>query len=686
MRRLSATLLGFSLCLTAVPCAAQLGKSYSPRPVEPPRRKPNLSFGDRVGASVATRQLESKDLEERVAALVRMGRTGGNRGVDQLVQLLDREGGLRTPEERLTAVRELARHTDVAKARLSLLRVLGGLGDAGKSQLDESARQAAALALAKSGKRDSLSTLSKILRQDSFGAAATQQALVAYPPRDLSVITDGRGAASQYFIRALGELGDQRAFFPLREIVRRGSVEQRTIAAEQLTKLGALETVPLAQQWLKKSLALGKGRHTIDSNVKLLSAARILTWTRSKGYLAAIELLLEGDDWTSGVELALLAAHPKLVPALEQRLKQTDGDARGEIIAAIGAAGGERAARLLAERLAAAEDAAAAALAFARGNDDESEAQLSALLGKRATRGLAARACALRKSLGGGAPSELHGVLLQLLASKQPNDRAAAAFGLALESDAQAIELIGRKDSVVVAAAARTALGRPSVLAAAAARLATEQRRTLRSALAVALLDPDAARRVPTGVLLELVQSGSAAMFVAAYALASRDDPELRPELERWLKSGNPELRSSVALGLGRAAHPRALGLLETAYRFETNADVRLSLVLGVGSRSEPPRSRVLQLAADLDADQAVRGAARRLLRKGKLPRTSGRAVAWLELVGGGGVLRVGTALLPPLPAAPDPDGHCPVAHLPEGSIQLAAVPAGAAATPALGI
>lgn len=682
MRRFAATLLGFSLCLTALPCAAQLGRSYAPRPVEPPRRKPELSLGDRVGASSATRQLESKELDERVAALVRMGRTGGARGVDKLVQLLDRESGLRTPEERLTAVRELSRHTDVPKARLSLLRVLGGLGDEGKSQLDESARQAAALALTKSGKRDTLSTLSKILRQDSFGAAATAQALVAFPPRDLSIITDGRGAASEYFIRALGELGDQRAFFPLREIVRRGSVEQRTLAAEQLTKLGALETVALAKQWLKKSQALGKGRHTIDSDLKLLSAARILTWTRSDGYVEAIQLLLEGDDWTDGVELALLAAHPKLVPALEKRLKQTDGDTRGEIIAAIGAAGGERAARLLAERLAAAEDAAAAALAFARGNDDESEAQLEALLGKSETRSLAARASALRKSLGGGAPANLRGTLLEMLASKTPNDRAAAAFGLALESDAQAIELIQRKDSVVVAAAARTALGRPSVMAAAAARLATEQRRTLKSALAVALLDPDAAKQVPTSVLLELVQSGSAAMFVAAHALAARDEPELRPEVERWLASGNPELRKSVALGLGRAAHPRALGLLETAYRFETNADVRLSVVLGVGSRKEPPRSRLLQLAADLDADSAVRGAARRLLAKPRSPRTSGRAAAWLELVGGGGVLRVGTELSPALPSAPDPDGHCPVAHLPEGSIRLAAVPTSVPTSP----
>ncbi|MCB9587113.1 MAG: hypothetical protein H6718_17070 [Polyangiaceae bacterium] len=682
MKRLSATLLGFSLCLTALPCAAQLGRSYAPRPVEPPQRKPELSLEDRVGAAAATRQMQSKELDERVAALIRMGRTGGSRGVDQLIQLLDRENGLRTPEERLTAVRELAAHTDVSKARLSLLRVLGGLGDAGKSQLDESARQAAALALARSGKQDSLNTLAKILRQDSFGAAATAQALVAFPPRDLSVITDGRGAASDYFIRALGELGDQRAFFPLREIVRRGSVEQRIRAAEQLTKLGALETVPLAQQWLKKSKDLGKGRHTIDSDLKLASAARILTWTRSKGYIEAIQLLLAGDDWAQGVELALLAAHPKLVSALEKRLKQTDGDARSEIIAAIGVAGGERAARLLAERLAAAEDAAAAALAFARGNDDESETALLSLLAKPETRTLAARAAALRKSLGGGAPSELHGVLLQLLASKQPGDRAAAAFGLALESDAQAIELMRRKDSVVVAAAARTALGRPEVLSAAAARLATEQRRTLKSALAVALLDPDAAKLVPTSVLLELVQSGSAAMFVAAYALAARDQPELRPEVERWLASGNPELRSSVALGLGRAAHPHALGLLETAYRFETNTDVRLAVVLGVGSRSEAPRKRVLKLAADLDADSTVRGAARRLLGRATLPRASGRSVAWLELVGGGGVLRVGTDLLPALPALPDPDGQCPIAHLPEGSIRLAAVPTGAPPSP----
>lgn len=701
--------------------AQVLRRSYVPPRAEPPQPQPSASFRDRVDGSAVEARLDDPDLDVRLAALVRLGKSGGNRGVDRLVQQLDHPDALATANERLAVVRALAEHTARAKVRQALLRAISSAGDERRTELDDMARYTAALALARSGQADSLEMLGKIIHQDSFGAEVTRSALAAFPPRDSAIVTSSRGAASTSYIRLLGDLGDQRSFFTLREIIRGGAATQRALAAVELTRLGAFEAVPLAKQWYKQSAAVSQGDRTADDTVLLEAAARILTLSRDTQYRKAIDSLLDSDSWPLGVELALIAPHASLVKRLEARLTKTDGDARLDVIAAIGACGGARAAKLLTSLLTQAPaptpdpdqerkpsshvtpasavaatsgapvsvapssdepsgdepsgDAAAAALAFSRGNDDVSLEHLSSLLDKPRTRAIAARAAALRATLGGGEAAGLHQTLLQLLVSKSPAERGAGAFGLALESDARAIELLGRKDSAVVAAAARTALGRPAVLRAAARRLAAEERRSLRPALAIALLDLSAAALVPTNVLLDLVQSGSAAMYVAAYALAGRDDSTLRPELERWLASGNPMLRSSVALGLGQSQQPSALGLLESAFRFEADVSVRRSIVLAVGSRSEPTRSRALELAANLDPDARVRQAARRLFKQAGTPAQSGRSTAWLELSGGRGVLSLTTTTTPAIPLIPDADGQCPVVGLPEGGIQISATP-----------
>jgi hypothetical protein len=234
-----------------------------------------------------------------------------------------------------------------------------------------------------------------------------------------------------------------------------------------------------------------------------------------------------------------------------------------------------------------------------------------------------------------------------------------------------------RSDPVVVRAAARAALT-PKTARAAVERLTETLDPETRTALAIGLADDDAANRVPTRVLRELVESGGAAAPLAARALALRDDDTLRPELETLLDSGDPWIRAHVALGLGKSKSPSALGRLERRYRFERDELVRHAIVLALGSRREATRERVLRLAADLDPDGRVRQAARRALSGNPLSALpSGRGTFWLELVdstsekGRDHAALLATSAGMVLPVVSDPDGLLSVARLPSGPVSL---------------
>ena len=171
--------------------------------------------------------------------------------------------------------------------------------------------------------------------------------------------------------------------------------------------------------------------------------------------------------------------------------------------------------------------------------------------------------------------------------------------------------------------------------AAAAQRLALETDPELRSALALSLARPEAADRVPTSVLSSLFETHGAAAHLAAFALAARDGDAERPRLREHLASGDPLLRAHVALGLGRSKEASAVGLLEGAYRFESDPAVRRAIVVTLAQRAEPGRERTLRLAADLDPDDATRAAARRALERGRhraAPSSTG--TLWVRLDG----------------------------------------------------
>lgn len=645
-----------------------------PRVKKAPAEKRTL-FTGRIGLGVARRLLGSSDAEERSRGLERLGAVGTAGALELLGKALEPGGAAKTNAERLVAVRALARHTGNADVRLALVRALTGVGSEGDrgDALAQLVRETAALALARSGRRDAQELLGKALRQEGPIAEAAALAIEAHPPSDVAVIVGARGTPTVALVRLLGRLGDQRAFHGLRQIVQRGSAEVRAEAAVALTRLGDFETVALARHWLSN-----------DSAPPFrIAAARILAMARdAKAGEATAALLGDSATYEAGLELALQAALPGAIPALVGQLGKRPHDA-GRILAAIGRAGGEPAARALERQLAHADHGALAAYALALAPGDASTSALERALGSAAVpaRRNAARAAVLRRRALGASVSGTDAALDRLLASSDAADRAAGAWGRAALQTDDAVALIGSPDPAIVRAAGRQAFV-PDVAVAAARRLAREADASLKTALASALAAPAAASRVPTAVLLELIDAGGAAMPIAAQALAARDTIELRQRIEPLAASPDALVRSSVALGLGDSREPSAVGLLARAYRFETDPRVRHAIVVALSRRGERTRERTLSLAADLDPDRRVREAARLAGAGQRLARLdAGRGTLWLALSANtrGAVaehaVELGTAPGPVLPLAADPDGAVVAGNLPAGPVQVRLAP-----------
>lgn len=264
------------------------------------------------------------------------------------------------------------------------------------------------------------------------------------------------------------------------------------------------------------------------------------------------------------------------------------------------------------------------------------------------------------------------------LASSSPAERAAAAFARAVLEPSSLAESLASKDPYVVRAVARLA-GSGAAARAAVTRLGSEREPLLRASLASGLAEVEAAALLPTPLLLELVHEAGPGSLLAASALAARNDADLLPLVRELLASGDPWLRAHTLLGLGSAAAPEALGLLENAYRFEPDAAVRHAAIVALSRRPEPVRRRALTLAAELDAASDVREAARRALSGQRLGSTvSGPETAWLELATNPGLrpeevpaaqLRFGAGLA--LPVVADADGVVALAGVDPALVQV---------------
>jgi len=632
------------------------------------------SLKGRRGIELGKRLLGSSREQDRLRGVRRLGSVGTPQALQALVEWLDTPLGSQQGS-RLVAVRSLAPHTRIPLVRQALVRIMAvGAGQSqGTDGLGEEVRRSAALALAASRDPDALAALAKALRREGPTAQAAAVALEAHPPRDLGPLVHARGTPTRSLVRLLSRLGDQRAFHPLRSFVLWGTPEIRTEAAVVLTELGALETVPLARHWLE---------HERESPLARLAAARILALAHTADATEEIERLLQADDTReAGLDLALLAPHPKLVAPLEKLLAGADAATCSRVLGAIGRCGGENAAKVLAAQLTQPGRAAAAGYALALTPHRAASDRLEAALRSAATRRLAARAAVIRELGLGESVAGVEPALESLLASGQPADRAAGAWGLAARDPKRVREFLASAHPEVVAAVASLATTRESARWA-ARRLLKEPAGSTRTALCIALVHETAADLVPTRLLIELVETGAASAPLAARALAARDSVDLRPRIEALFENADALMRIHVALGLGSSQSPDVVGLLDRGYRLDADADVRHAVVVALSHRTERTRLRTLRLAARLDGDAKVREAARLALRGQRLVELpAGVGTFWLTVSSSAprtaasaaqpqaALLQTATGLALPLVAAPD--GAMVVAHLPPGLVRL---------------
>lgn len=673
-----------ALCLGAPSVAeAQLSPRRPPppprvvpkKPVKPvrPASSPNAapsSLKARQGYTTAARLIRSTVPAERVRGFERLGEVGTPAAMELLEKSLEPGGAAKRFEERLTVVRGLAARASQDGPRQALARAMassstGRADDAGETLV----RDSAALALARTGHDKALEILGNALRQEGPVAASASRAILAHPPKNLAPVLAARGAPTRTLVDLLEALGDQRAFAALRSWVKHGSPELKGRAAVALTRLGDYETVELARLWLAKQ--------KYEAPLAVAATSILLSAGTSDASRALLGLLKREETSDAGLLLLRQSRDAALLPALTERLASADDSGAPLLLGVIGRVGTPRAAERLFQELGSPRHGAAAAYALATCPGSDARALLARALGARATRRNAARAAVVREALLGERVPELDATLRALIVAPDAADRAAGAWGIATRDADDARTLLGRSDPVVVRAAARAALDERSANVA-AERLATETDPLVRVALAISLVRESSARRVPTRVIVELVEGGGGAAAIAAKALATRDGDSERPQIERLAQSGDPLIRAHVALGLGESEEPSAVGLLGEMYRFEQDADVRHAVIVALSRRADRTRRITLRLAAELDGDERVRSAARLALRGARLsalPR--GRSTLWLSLVDGGAkagappAARIGTSSGAALPVVADPDGSIVMTGLPEGPLTL---------------
>jgi HEAT repeat protein len=643
-----------------------LGLTAAAEAREPERVPKAPSLLAELGAPAAERLLASDLPRDRLSGLARLSALGTPHAVELLARALDPGGAARGAEEHLAAVRALAPHAAQAEARDALVRALSSPPvEADAGPLSEWVQSAAALALARTGDPLALSALGRALRKPGHAAQLTKDALLANPPRELAPILRAAGAPTPELCDTLGALGDLRAESFLRDVVRRGAPDARAHAALALLSFGSDEVVELARHWLRS-----------ERQPVLVAAATEILARRGAGDAAAALADLARSDATRPLALSLLLqTGGGVVAPTALTLERASDRAPALLELSARSAWGMP---LVERALRSGDDAGLALYALSRAPSAAALTRLERALSEPRLRAFALRALALRQARLGQDSRALRQALASSLRAPSPSERAAAAFAQALLEPAKLVESLGSKDPVVVRAVARLAASGAGARAA-VQRLLREPDPLLRVALSVGLADPAAADLAPTPLLLELRQGAGPASLLAATALAARKDADLLPLLRELLSSGDPWLRAHTLLGLARAREPDALGLIENAYRFEPDADVRHAAVVALSRRPESVKRRALTLAAELDASATVREAAARALGGQALSDgVVGTETFWLQVDKNPGLaadalpaaeVRAGAGLARPLLA--DPDGVVVLAGMDPGLLEV---------------
>ncbi|HEX3851156.1 MAG TPA: hypothetical protein VHW01_09330, partial [Polyangiaceae bacterium] len=538
MKRGAALLL---MCLAAPEAKAQVSsgrRSFRTPEAASAQVAPTLKH--RLGIDVAENLLRSQNPEDRERGFERLGSIGTAQALDLLLKAFETGGPAHSAKDRLIAVRAISPHANVPAARDFLVRIMVGVGSNPErpEAIDGMIEHAAALALAATGDEGALSALGKALRQLGHVADTARDALLAFPPRNLTPIVQDLRSPTRAFAGLLGELGDARAIPALRELVRGAPIEVRPEAALALAELGVSETIELGRHWLE---------HENGAEYQIAATRILLHFQTPDAATAIARLLAEQSTYAAGLELANSARLPGLSATLLPQARAASADERSALFSALGLTGTREAISFLGGALSARKTSSAAALALALSPETQAESVLEQALASASTRRAAVRASIARKFALDRLPTGLNAALRALSQSPDDSDRALFFQASALLDPDRAPELLKRASKPEIRALARAALI-PRVARALAERLASEPDPALREALAACLVSSAAAERVPSDVLLRLIDARGLAAPLAARALSSRDSRALRPKILSLLASNDTLLRSHVAL------------------------------------------------------------------------------------------------------------------------------------------
>jgi hypothetical protein len=666
-------------------------------PVRPPARDAS-SLESRLALSVAERLLASNNSDERVRGIDGLATSGQREAIDRLVRALEPSSSAwRDSRARIAALRALAPYAAREPVRQALTKALSS--EPGRSPLAQFAQETAAMALAASEDPRALDVLVSAVRQGGSPSGAAVQALLAYPPKSIvafGAVHDGLAAPLS---QLLARLHDVRGIGLLRATLARGFAvagagesggdapaedqikKARVAAALALSELGDEEQVPVARGWLAGT----------DPDLRL-AGAEVLVRSHAKEAESAVVAVMRAPELRAPA-IRLAASMPRL--ALLAPLAEAAGGSGPTARVALAALGRMDAREAIEKLSALARDPAHAldaAFALARAPGGDARRALEALLAESGQKRLAARAGVVRALVLGDEPSGLSNALAALLASPDPADRAAAAFGrVALRQDDGA-KLLRSSDAAVVRAVARASvvwpreLGRPCL-----ARLAAEKDEITRAALGVALaVAPDAWELLSTDQLSAWADSESPLAPLSALALGERERDGVPSAARRLLASADPILRAHAAFGLGRSPLADATGRLADALRFEPDESVRRAIVTALSARRETQKWPALNEALRFDPDARVRELARLALR-GEALRPLVQSGAACRREGAGACHVAWIALVPSRPAARrlvenrpaqwlDSSGlSLPVVADPDGAALVAGVSPGAA-------
>ncbi len=650
------------------------------------------------GIPVAERLLVSNSPKDRLRGVVRLGAIATPEAIDTLTSALEQSTILtRDARARLEAIRALAPHAARENVRALLIRELseGPDGRATASPLSQLTRGAAALALAKTGEKKALGALISAVVQGGVGADAATMALVEYPPSSLNVLLDGRRRIDPAISNLLAVMGDMRAQEKLHAALAETDPAYQSAAALALVRLGDAAPLALARSWVK-----------MEDVRQRRTGAEVLARLGSEDADEAITLLLTANATRAdGVRLALAAPRKELVRPLAVALAALGQEDRERAIAALGRIGTKEAVDELVAQFDKPELATSVAFALARMPAKEArlalERALAGVASKNgAPRRLVVRAATVRALLLHDEPMGLGAALESLVVEKALEDQAVGYFGLVATSRVrvpaavkQALgNLKGAAVDVALAAIGRASLAQgvegPAEFASTLRQAGLlEKHDELPVSMGMTLLADTRAEGLSTETLARWAEEGGPLAPLAARALPSRDTESVRSRIKRLLAGTDPLIRAHTALGLATDPETDAVSLLVDAYRFEEDASVRRAVIRALSARKEAQRRATLELARDLDPDDAVRALARAALGgRSLLPSASDAAgtVHWVSLVANAPsameavVSRAARFVRPDglvVPVVSDPDGVLIVPGIPEGRAGLALAP-----------